>query len=158
MKKTCLLLSVITTLLTACTQSPDQVSQQEANEIILNIHKIYEKAVPEKDLSVIMTLYEEDATYLPFQHVILKGKDEISKAWERTFTYPVVSFDLEVVSVSVHGDLIHEIGRTHSIFDFNGEKIPGEFKYLNVWRRQPNGEYKIHMATYNAWLDPADEG
>lgn len=158
MKQTCLLLSIIGATLIACTQSPDQITEKEAIKIILEIHQIYEKAVPEKDLSGIMALYEDEATYLPFQHVILKGKDEISKAWERTFTYPVVSFDLEVISVAVHGDLIHEIGRTHSVFDFNGNKVPGEFKYLNVWRRQANGEYKIYMATYSQWLDPEEEG
>ena len=103
-----------------------------------------------------MTLYEDEAIYLPFQHVILKGKPEISKAWQRTFTYPVVSFDQEVFSVTANGNLIHEVGRTHSVFDFEGKQVPGEFKYINVWRRQSDGTYKIFLATYNQWQEPSN--
>lgn len=156
MKTKIALIGIICFTAMACEGPPQDLTDEQAMGTILEIHKIYEKAVPEKNLNVIMPLYEDEAIYLPFQHVILKGKEQISKAWERTFTYPVVSFDLEIVSVTTNGDLIFEVGRTHSIFDFDGNQVPGEFKYLNVWRRQPNGEYKIYMATYNQWLEPSE--
>lgn len=149
-------MSVLCLALSSCVQSGPEISEAEAKAIISKIHMVYEKAVPEKDLETIMTLYEDKATYLPFQHVILSGKAEIAQAWQRTFTYPVISFDLETVSVKVNDDLIHEVGRTHSIFDFQGQHVPGEFKYLNVWRRQSDGEYKIYLATYNQWMEPSE--
>lgn len=141
-------------ILNACEQAPKGLTQSEMRSIIEKKHVVYEKAVPEKDLESIMTLYEEGAIHLPFQHIILIGKEEVKKAWQRTFTYPVVSFDLELVDVSGDGEFIHEVGRTHSIFDMNGQRVPGEFKYLNVWRRQANGDFKMYRSIYNQWVEP----
>lgn len=129
------------------------ISQEEAKAKILSLQKTYEEAVAAKDLSTIMTLYEEGAVYLPFQHIILEGKSQIQKAWQRTFNIDLAKFDLELISVEVSGDFLFEVGRTHSIFQMPGGQAPGEFKYLNVWRRQPDGEFKIFRAAYNQWVD-----
>lgn len=130
--------------------------QCEAEKKILRLHEVYEKAVANKDLNTILGLYEEEAVYLPFQHVILKGKEEIKKAWQRTFNIDLARFDLELISVVSQGDFLFEVGRTHAIFKLPEGEMPGEFKFLNVWRRQPNGQYKIFRATYNQWVAPIE--
>ena len=130
------------------------ISQSDAERVILKMQTVYEEAVAKKDLSSIMQLYEEDAQYLPFQHVILQGKAQIEKAWQRTFKLDLDKFDLELVSVEAEGGFLFEVGRTHSIFNLPNGKAPGEFKYLNVWRKQADGTYKIFRAMYNQWVAP----
>ncbi len=129
-------------------------SQAGVEARIQQLQLIYEEAVASKNLRKIMNLYEDDAVYLPFQHVILTGKNEIKKAWDRTFRADLLKFDLELISAEAHGDFIFEVGRTHAIFKLPNGQAPGEFKFLNVWRRQPDGNYKIFRATYNQWVQP----
>ena len=137
----------------AAYSQPAPLSTTEAKEIILDLHKVYEGAVAAKDLTTIMTMYEVGAVYLPIQHEILEGKAQVKKAWERTFKLDLAGFDLELISVESSGEFLFEVGRTHSIFNTPNGQMPGEFKYLNVWRKQPDGQYRIYRAAYNQWVD-----
>ena len=132
----------------ACSQQ-NQMSPQEMIEVSNRFHVKLEAAMPAKDLGAILDLYEEDAIYLPLSGPVMKGKEEIAKGYERTFSANVTSFDMERVELSGNSEILIEVGIINSTFQRDSVTIPGSFKYQNTYRKQSDWNYKIHRGIYN---------
>ncbi len=136
-------------VLHACRTSTSVLDITAAKVLVESLQRDYERAVPAKNIETIMSMYEEDAIYMPVQNKILKGKQAIRTGWNRTLAMNILRFELETVEVSGTEELISEVGKTTARIDFNGDTITANFKYLNLWRKQRDGTYKIHRAIYN---------
>jgi len=58
---------------------------------------------------------------------------------------------METLVLTVDGDknMIYETGKAFSQILFNDSIYHAQVKYINVWRRQPDGGYKLDVDFWN---------
>ena len=99
-------------LLTCCYSCSEnkQLSEQEMREVSDQFHAKLELAMPAKNLESILELYEERAIYLPLSGPVLKGKENIRKGYEKTFSNNVTSFEMDRIELSGDSQFLIEVG------------------------------------------------
>ena len=145
-------LLMITLLLVGAIGLKAQENDPKLLQIVENLGDQMERLVVAKDIDPLVAMYGEDAQYLPDQGRIYTGLDEIRKVWEMTFRVDVLEFELSTDKVRGDKKRIIETGSGSSKVSFNGQESVQTFKFVNVWERQKNGEYKLVVDIYNRGL------
>ena len=129
------------------------VSAQENDPKLLSIvEKLEDKMtrlVMGRDLDNMVTMYAENAQYLPDQGRIYTGREEIKRVWQMVFQVEFLDFALNVDRVGGTTDRIYESGTGFSKVKYNGQENLSKFKYVNIWERQTDGSYKLVIDIYN---------
>jgi ketosteroid isomerase-like protein len=102
------------------------------------------KAVADRSLETFVSVIDDDAVF--FGRDISRGKDAVSKAWLPFFTDRslFLKWHPTRVEVSSSGDLGYSIGEYERIGkDPSGKPETATGSYVSIWRRQPNGKWKI---------------
>jgi uncharacterized protein (TIGR02246 family) len=101
----------------------------------------YAKAVSEMDVPSYLSLYTDDATLL-YSGKAVKGRtarENAAKSQLAATTDPT----FKQLEVDVRGDLAYEVGEYTVMPRAGGNRMKGT--YLVVWKRQQDGEWKIHV-------------
>jgi ketosteroid isomerase-like protein len=102
--------------------------------------------------------YAEDAHFLPPNLPALVGRPAIQQALEGLIAAGLNQLILRTDKIEVSGDLTYAIGRYQlTIKPASGAEIPDEGKYLLVYRRQPDGQWRAVADMFNSDL-PAPQG
>ena len=127
-----------------------QSVSKELAEIVRNLDNQFEKLVPEGEIEGIMALYSEDAKYLPDNEGIFVGKKEIREYWMKSISALNVSeFKMFPNSIEGNKKLIYETGTGVSKFKYQEQEMAFKFKYVNVWKKEKDGNYKLVIDIYN---------
>lgn len=126
-----------------------QENDPKLEAIIEDLGTKMEKLVVARDIDKLVGMYAENAQYLPDQGRIYNGPAEIRKVWEMVFQAEFVDFGLEADRVGGTKKLIYESGTGFSKVRFNGQEQLHKFKYVNVWERQADGNYKLLIDIFN---------
>lgn len=150
-----LLLAGMSTM-TACAVKPSSkaantqsFSVETMKPIIQERGTTWSKAIKTKNITLIKNLYDENAHYLPNDDHALHGNAAISAYWEESFDF---LGDLQLNMESLEGtvDLLYETGKvTVQIMDQDGQFFPQNYKYVNVWKKQVDGSYRVVIDTFN---------
>lgn len=112
----------------------------------------YEKAMVLDDVNSMISYYADDAISYPDYEPGIMGKDNIRMQMEKEIAagFKYHSMDLTLIDLKGSGDMAIESGRWKAIYSLPGhsEKIPGEGKYLTIWQKQKDGNWKI---THEMW-------
>jgi ketosteroid isomerase-like protein len=107
-----------------------------------------------KDWSSWSHTYTDDAVVMPPNGPAVSGRAEIEN-WGRTFP-PHREFRVEPVEIEGRGDLAMVRGRYSFILMLPGQPEQLDSgKYMEIWRRQPDGTWKIWRDILNSDLPPA---
>ena len=102
------------------------------------------KSVADRSLQTFVSLVDDDAVF--FGKGVARGRNAVSKVWLPFFTdrtlflkwYPTQ------VEVSSSGDLGYTIGEYERIGkDASGSSATVTGNYVSIWRKQPDGRWKI---------------
>ena len=110
------------------------------------------QAFQTKDITGLTANYSEDAVILPQNGPMVSGSENINAFFQEMsgmtsdFTFSMNIFDAS-------GDLAYEVG-TYS-GKFGGMEDKG--KYVTVWKRQPDGTWKIAADIFNTDLPPSTQ-
>ncbi len=102
------------------------------------------KAVGDRNLEHFVALVGDDAVF--FGRDISRGKEAVAKAWLPLFTDPNVflKWHPNEVQVSSSGDLGYSIGSYERMSkDPQGKPTSATGSYVSIWRKQPDGKWKI---------------
>lgn len=113
------------------------------------------KAAAAKDLEALAALYAEDASILSPNMSILTGKVPIKDGLKPMLADPQFSLILTPtrLEISKSGDMAFTQGPYKFTFsDMRGNKFEDEGKYLTIWRKLPDGTWKIAEDTMNSDL------
>jgi len=102
------------------------------------------KAVADRSLQTFVSMVDDDAVF--FGRSISRGREAVSKAWLPFFTDGslFLKWHPAQVEVSSSGDLGYSIGEYERIGkDASGRPESATGSYVSIWRRQPNGKWKI---------------
>jgi ketosteroid isomerase-like protein len=137
----CVLLIAGAALLAGCTSEPWPEASSSA---LLEADRAFAaRSVAASPADAFAEFLEEEALQLPHGALPIQGRDSIVASMRAG---PAFSLDWEPkhAEVSVSGDLGWTWGTYVATFqDSAGAKIESAGKYLNVWRRQPDGSWKV---------------
>ena len=118
-----------------------------------------QKAVAANDLKSIVSFYAEDAVLKPAAEPLISGKAAIAKEWEHILAIPDMQNTSKLVRVeaSSANDLAYTMGIYQSrMMGENGKMVTEPGKWLAVWKKQPNGAWRVIVETYNTDIPPPD--
>jgi len=112
------------------TRSANSFNVESLKPVITELGKTWGKAIKSKDINLLKNLYDAKAHYLPDDQAALHGNAAIVNYWESSFPFM--------------GDLVLHMN------SLKGEYDDFKFKYVNVWKLQTDGTYKVVIDTYNS--------
>jgi uncharacterized protein (TIGR02246 family) len=99
------------------------------------------------------SFYAEDALFLPPNHTAIAGRPAIQQALEALIANGLQKIDLRTDKIETAGDLAYGIGRHRStIKTASGAEIHDEGKYVVVYRRQQDGQWRAVADIFNSDL------
>jgi ketosteroid isomerase-like protein len=111
------------------------------------------KVYQAKDLDKSVAFCDEQGFMLAPNAPIAVGKDAIAKLIAEDFAHDNIEWHANKVGVSLSGDLGYTSGTTGMTFkDVSGKTVVYKGKYLTVWKKQANGEWKALYDMFNSDL------
>jgi uncharacterized protein (TIGR02246 family) len=146
---------VLLSLISGCAKQTVPDTRAEDERVIRELEIEGLKALETKDLEREMSLFSEDALALYPNIPLLTGKDAIRESWRANFARPgfAMSGQPLKVEVSRSGDLAYVRGiYTMTVNDAKGKPITDKGKYIVVYKKQPDGKWKLAVDSGNSDL------
>lgn len=152
---------VVIGLALACQQPPPSPPDTRAADerAIREADAAWSKAWAAKDLEGSLSFFAEDALELQGNMPMLTGKEAIRKWLSDLMANPGFSGSWQTSSVEVSraGDLAYTVGTYQgTLNDSKGKPVSDHGKYLTVWKKQPDGKWKVVVDSTSSDL-PAPE-
>jgi ketosteroid isomerase-like protein len=130
------------------TRAADEATIRKADED-------WAKAAQTKQVAAWVAFYADDAVVLPPNDTTATSKESISKAVGDLLTLPSLTIDWQPVKIEVarSGDIAYARG-TYELAYKNpkGKRITDRGKYLEIWKKRPDGGWKCIVDTWNSDL------
>jgi uncharacterized protein (TIGR02246 family) len=122
-------------------------------EAIRKLDAEWSGAVQSKDLEKSVSVYAEDAVFLPSNAPKADGKAQIRDAWSHLLALPGVElkFAPTKIEVAKFKDMAYDVG-TYQLKanDPQGNPTIQIGKYVVVWKKQPDKQWKAVADIFNA--------
>ena len=112
------------------------------------------------DVDTLVSLFADNAVVMPPNDTTVYGKDEIRSWWEEYFRFFRVTSSVETErEVTIAGDQAFERAAFSVIIvpKQQGARIRDDIRSLTVWRREPDGNWKISHQLWNS-IKPVGSG
>ena len=114
-------------------------------------NEAYGKAVANQDVGAVVALYAPDAILLPPDAPVAQGSDAIRAVLQGYMDAGAQSLALETTALDDQGDLVVDIGRyTLGLQPPGADPITDVGKYLQVYKRQSDGSFRIAYDCFNS--------
>lgn len=131
-------------------------SNRDADErAIRDLDAEWAKAAAAKNLDQVMTVFTDDASLFLPNEPIAMGKPAIRVEWTKLTSNPgyALSFSPSRVDVAKAGDMAYEFGVYNLMLTGpDGKPINDRGKYVAVWKKQPDGKWKVVADIINSDL------
>jgi ketosteroid isomerase-like protein len=127
---------------------------------IAAIHQEHVAAVKNGDIAVLLRDLEDAVVYMPPADMTLIGKKDVEAWWREYFEFfTVLDFETTERVLEAVGDCaIERVAFSLKLIATNGgTPIYDDGRFLTVWRRQPDGTWKIWQRIWNS-LKPIGAG
>ena len=115
----------------------------------------WSKAAESRDLEKLLSFYAEDAVVLPAHATIATTKDSIRNIFQKLLSIPGVALSWKPTKVTAaeSGDLAYSTGAYEmSAPDDTGKPSIDRGKYVAVWKKQADGNWKVAVDVWNTDL------
>jgi len=137
-----------------------QTSMPEEKSTFQMLNDKWNKALVAGDVNALVDFYVDDAVSLPSYTPMMRGKSEILEGNKKDLAQTkYLSLNSKTTDVFGTGDVRIEIG-TYDISLIPAkmtEPIKDHGKYLTVWQKQPDGNWKIKADTFNTDMSPMSQ-
>ena len=135
----------------SCQQSPSDLplSKQEMLKIVRKNDDLFSEGLKTKNAILLGNIYSDSAQYVQPDRSILDGRDSIRREWANFLLLKEKPVDLILHIHDVRGnrEILYETGDGFTLL---ADSTKWKFNYVNVWRLQKDGEYKLEIDTYNS--------
>ena len=136
--------------------SPEDASGvQPAEQTLRDLETQWSKAAAAKDLEQTVAYYSDDAIVLPPNTASATTREAIRNAWKDMLTSPGFAITWKPIRVELgkSADLAWVSGTYEvTMNDPTGKPIHDRGKYLEVWKRQPDGNWRCGADMWNSDL------
>ena len=138
----------------ACTQQlPDTRAADEAT--IRDLDAQWSAAAGAKDVDKTISYYSTDAIVMPPNAPSATTKEAIRTVWKDLLASPglTISWKTTKVEVAKSGDIAYTTGTYElTMNDPTGKPINDHGKYVEVWKKQSDGKWKVVADIWNSDL------
>lgn len=113
--------------------------------------RAFKQAFNQGDINGVGSTYTKEATLLPPNSEMLKGRESIQAFWQGAMDMGVHDVALETLELNQMGDTAYEIGRYSLKIKTEGEPIFDNGNFVVIWK-QENGSWKWHVDIWNTNL------
>jgi uncharacterized protein (TIGR02246 family) len=141
----------------ACQQQTAPDTRAADERAIRETDVTWSKVAGAKDLEAILSFYTDDASLLPANAPMATGKDAMRTAWSQLLATPGfgLSWQPTKAEVSRGGDLGYTIGTYElTMTGPGGQPIIDRGKYVVVWKKQADGNWKAAADIFNSSQPP----
>ena len=124
-------------------------------QLLRDLDAQWAKAAAAKDVEQTIAYYSDDAIVLPPNATGAATKEAIRNVWKDMFASPslVISWQPTRVQVGKSGEMAWVRGRYElTMNDASGKPIDDRGKYLEVWEKQTDGNWKCAAEMWNSDL------
>lgn len=133
---------------------PQQTDVAEVKRKIEEMDAASIKAWKEKDVTAAVSLYAPDAMILPQNSGPISGKENIEASF-KMWIEGTKGFNFTSKKVEVSGDLAYSTGEYTMAYQMPGMPVMADTgKYSTIYKRQPDGSWKIVVDMFNTNLPP----
>ena len=139
--------------LSACQTRPAILTDVDRNAIRAVVTN-FDKAVLAADWPAVGSVYTEDGILMPPNAPVVQGRAAMQKFFAG---FPkITAFKESVVEIEGYGDLVYPRGTYEMTMMPPGAKMPltDMGKVLAVWRKQPDGSWRVARVMWNSDLAP----
>jgi ketosteroid isomerase-like protein len=145
------ILIITTVLIISCQQSGHKLSKAEMRHIVEKQNDSLGACFKEGNATKLAAMYTDSAKLSPNGGDFIFGRDSIKAFWAEDFkSSKLLEMTTTVLTIDGNEEVIYETGKAVSKFLIN-DSVPyiAKVKYINVWRKQPNGSYKLDIDFWN---------
>lgn len=120
----------------------------------------WEEAANTGQVERLMEVYAPDAVILPPGGPVIEGSETIRELFRQEFERFDTKLAFTTQEIEVEGDMAFRRGRYvwRGTPRMSGQTVETSNKFLEVWRRQPDGSWKIAVDMWNPSEAPATGG
>jgi uncharacterized protein (TIGR02246 family) len=121
----------------------------DIRDAITSAVRTFSDAFRRRDAAAVAAWYTADATLLPPDSPMKRGRDTIQSFWQVAMDTGVTGAGLETLEVEVREDLAYEVGSfTMTVQPEGGGAATLVGKYLVVWKME-GGAWRMHVDIWN---------
>ncbi|MEO5826444.1 MAG: DUF4440 domain-containing protein [Gemmatimonadales bacterium] len=129
----------------------------KALEALRTADAMVQEAVVSKDAERTASFYAENAVLMPVAEPSVEGRAAILAEWRHVFAIPGIANSARLVAadVSTAGDLGYTRGTYEApMLSADGQSLLERGKWVSIWKRQADGEWRIIVDIYNTDTPP----
>jgi uncharacterized protein (TIGR02246 family) len=149
---------VVTLALGAAAAAVCWAADTKMEEALRDLDAKWSAAAGAKDIDKTVSYYSEDAVVMPPNAPSAKTRETIRSAWKEMLTTPgaAISWRATKIEVANSGDLACVRGTyEEAMTDASGKSVKDHGKYVEVWKKQADGTWKVVADIWNSDLPVA---
>ena len=148
-------------LIAACgSEEGVDAADTRARAEIDSLGRQWEEAANRGEVERLMEVYAPDAVILPPGGPVIEGSETIRELFRQEFERFDTKLAFTTQEIEVEGDMGFRRGRYvwRGTPRMTGQTVETTNKFLEVWRRQPDGSWRIAVDMWNPAETPAAGG
>ena len=133
------------------------VDTDAEREAVAQARQAWAAAMLEGDLPALAEMYTAEVVVMPADEPTVVGKEAVD-AWYQTFhgNIDITAWSIPADVIEIEGDAAIVRGRgTGTIVPGGAGPVPLDFKFVEVWRKQTDGNWKWSLAIWNSNVRPS---
>jgi uncharacterized protein (TIGR02246 family) len=118
----------------------------EAREAVKGINAGFSEAFNRGDAAAVASFYLEDAALLAPDQPTIRGKRAIEDSFKEGIKEIGGKMRIEPVEIHAAGDMAYQWAN----YSTKGGKKSATGKFVEIYNRQTDGSWKIHLTIYNS--------
>jgi len=143
-----ILIAILT--LGSCNYNAPLLSKAQMGAIVEKQNILLAECFMTGNANMLAEMYTDSAKLSPNGYRFIIGNDSIKAFWQDDFkTSKVLKMETQVLTINGNENLIYETGYAVSEILYNDSVYHARVKYINVWQKQLNGNYKLDVDFWN---------
>ena len=150
-------MSVIVLVACKAPQSTAVSDPAQTRATLRTADSLLQVAIESSDAERTAAFYAEDAVLMPVAESIVEGRSAIRAEWQHVFGIPGYASRARLIAAepSIAGDLGYTRGTYESpMLGPKGEPLLERGKWVSIWRRQADGQWRIVVDIFNTDTPP----
>lgn len=148
--KSFLVLIAVLLFFFSCNSNQKPLSKKQLHQLVKEQNEKLGKCFTTLNIDALAEMYTDSAKLSPNGNDFIFGRANIKAFWAHDFEISQVKeMKTEILTIDGNEDIIYETGKTNSKILYNDSIYDIHIKYINVWRRQTDGTYKLDIDFWN---------
>jgi ketosteroid isomerase-like protein len=139
-----------------CKESAEKPDLASETQTIRALDASWVAAGQSKNVDAWVAFYADTAAVLPPNEPVANRREAMRKSVSELLTLPGLSIDWKPTKIEIasSGELAYLYGAYSLGWDHNGKRATDKGKNVEIWKKQPNGQWKCVVDTWNSDLAP----